>query len=147
MRTILLAVLSFNLCAHADRVADVQQSPVTAASEAEVAINAPDLRSTMKQMGAQIKILAEALLRNEEKPMAELVKAARLLRRLVHHGRAQIPEGADASRFQTAMDNLAQSLAALEQQLVANDKATAATVLRNQVLPHAKSGHQIFRKN
>ena len=116
-----------------------------------------NLGDTMKDMGAQMKVLAPALLKGQatsadalKAASAQLVKdvtdaSGRLPDQLVDDAGAPLAaQSAAIAQYNGLMAQLLTAVTKLDTAVQAGDNSTAATVLKGEVLPIEQQGHGAF---
>lgn len=116
-----------------------------------------DIQPTMKKMGAQFKILATALIKNEETPAATVQTAADTLVLLLADAATKAPEQfrqngaikagkeADIAVFDELIAKVTVEAKTLQAALKAGDRALATQIVREKMMPLMRDGHERFK--
>lgn len=145
------AILALAVTVTGPAYADTQASPAAGAA-------APTVKNVMSQMGDEMKVLVNALVKNQPVADADLLAAADALPGLAAQAAKILPTqladsqghalpGQDAAvaQYQDLMGQLVAALTDLDQSIKAGDKAGAKTILLNKVGAIQKQGHTLFK--
>jgi hypothetical protein len=109
------------------------------------------VKSTMRSMGAQFKILHLALIRGAETPDESVQAAADTLVNLIGDAAKKMPNHLRGDRagelpvFDKLIGRLLEQAKNLQAALKMGDKAAAAQIMREGLVPIMREGHERFK--